>query len=123
MKISTHNLSLDTFKYNEQGNFTIPLDAKIMSIIFNGFDIQIIYQHQSDSIMMNTSYKKLYWYRVDAYAHNSNIYNLVDNLELKYGVYYNKLESHNYYLEGHLLYQVEKSIDEVRDDKLDYLLT
>jgi len=119
MKISTCNIPIDTIRYSDQGNLNLPLDAKILSVIFNGFEIQIIYQHQSDSI---TSSKKLYWYRVDADPYDSNIYP-IGNLELKYGVYYNKLEINNNHLDGHFLYQLEKSIEEVRDDKLGYLLT
>lgn len=121
MKISTYNIPFDTIKYKSSGNLRIPVDAKILSVGFDGFDIQIIYQHCNNIIDYNSNIKNLYWYKVETYCLNSNIYSL-DNMELKYGTYFNRVEGRNIFYDGHFLYQVEKTIDEIRDDKLNYLL-
>jgi hypothetical protein len=109
--------------YSNEGFISIPYDAKVLSFIPDHIQkmVTVIYQHSN----YQQSIKQLKWFKIDGLIpHNHQIYDLNSPnwSEVKYGITCSFQISMTSFENFIILYQVEKTIDEIRDEKLDYLL-
>lgn len=120
MLISTKEID---FYYKDQGTIDIPEDSKIISFIQNYDQIVVMFQHQK-SFNLNSTIKKLKWFKLYQNPFNYTINSNIDEnwSPIKFGTVYTK-QVNSVSIESYIfLYQIELLQNEIRDNKLEYLL-